>query len=173
MINLQLQQIWNIIVESNTFNFIIFAAIIFWIFRKINVKGIIDSLHLKIVEMIESAKKNKEEAHQKLKEVEKSVENLPSELDLMIKEAKTSAHSIGEKILDDAKKQVEGISSNAKKIIDAEEKRVTAILTKMASKASVEQAKTHITNLLVKTPELHEKYINESIEELDRLNFGK
>ncbi|HNW25198.1 MAG TPA: ATP synthase F0 subunit B [Candidatus Gastranaerophilaceae bacterium] len=173
MINQQIQQIWHIIVESNTFNFIFFAAIFIWIFKKIDIKKAIESLHTKIVEAIEAAKKSKEEAHANLKQVEKLVENLPQELEEMIKEAKASAHVIGEKILDDAKKQVENIGTNAKKIIDAEEKMIISKLTQKASKASIEAAKSHITNSLVSNPELHEKYINESIEELDRLNFGK
>lgn len=173
MINQQIQQIWHIIVESNTFNFILFVAIFVWIFKKINIKVLIESLHARIVEAIETAKKTKEEAHANLKEVEKSVENLPQELEEIIKEAKTSAHVIGEKILDDAKKQVENIGANAKKIIDAEEKMIVSMLTQKVSKASVEAAKSHITNSLVNNLELHEKYINESIEELDRLNFGK
>lgn len=173
MINLQIQHIWNIIVESNALNFIFFAAVFIWIFKKINLKAIINSLHAKIIEAIEAAKNSREEAYANLTKTEKSVKNLPQELETMIKDAQITAHTIGEKILDDAKKHVESIGANTKKIIDAEEKMIVSKLTRKASAASVEAAKNRITDSLVSSPELHEKYINESIEELDRLNFGK
>ena len=57
------------------------------------------------------------------------------------------------------------------KVIDAEEKFIIANLTKEASKVSVEQARKKIQWELLKDVSLHEKYINQSIDELDRLNF--
>lgn len=166
-----ISHIWHVFVITNTFNFLIFAAIIIWIFKKINAKAIIDSLHAKVVETIETAKKTKEEAHGHLKEVEKSVENLPEVLNSILQDASKSAEVIEKKLLEDAQKQVEHIRVNAEKVIEAEEKMLTSKLTKKASKASVELAKSHIQTALEKNPQLHEKYINDSIEELDRLSF--
>lgn len=172
MIDLSIiSKIWNIIVESNTFNFILFAAIIVLIFHKINVKGIIDSLHSKIIEMIETTKKNKEAALEELINIEKSVAKLPEELNAIIEEANQSATAIGKKIFEDAQKQVESIINNAQKVIVAEEKFLMSKLTNKTCKVSVDIAKSNIQNTLINNPELHEQYINESIEELDRLKF--
>lgn len=166
-----ISHIWNIIVESNTFNFIIFIALFGLIFKKINIKGIIDSLHMKVVKILDDAKKEKEEAENKLLQAEKAIENLSEELGVIVEDAKKSAEVIGNKILTEAQKQIENIEANAVKVIDAEEKLLVSNLTKTTSKASVEMAKSHIEKVLEQTPSLHEKYINESIEELDRLNF--
>lgn len=166
-----LLRIWNVIVESNTFNFIIFLFLFALIFKKINLKAIIESIHQKIVKLLEETEKNHEEAYQNLISAEQAIENLGEELNTIITEAEKSAKVISEKILIEAKKQLEDIESNAEKIIDAEEKMIVSKLTKNTSHASVELAKLHTKKVLEETPTLHEKYINESIDELDRLNI--
>lgn len=157
--------------ESNTFNFIIFLALFGLIFKKVNITGAINSLQAKIIKFIDDAKKEKDEAEAKLSTAENEVANLSEELKVIVEDAKKSAEVIGSKILDEAKKQVENIEANAIKVIDAEEKQLIAKLSKSTSKASVEVAKNHIQNVLEETPTLHEKFINESIDDLDRLNF--
>lgn len=169
--NHSLLHIWNIIVQSNTFNFIIFVSIIIWVLNKINIKQIIETLQKKIIKIIEEAKKEKEDAHGKLKNAEKSVEKLGEELNSIVEDAEKSAKVISEKILTEAQKQLESIKNNATKVIEAEEKLIISNLTKNTSKASVDLAKTHIQKTLEETPILHEKYINDSIDELDRLHF--
>jgi F0F1-type ATP synthase membrane subunit b/b' len=171
-INLQtILNIWDVIIKSNTFNFIIFVLILAWIMKKIDLGGIITILQQKIIKLIEDAKKEKENSLIKLSQAEESVKTLAEELNTIIEEAEKSAEVMSEKLLDEAKKQIEIIEFNAKKVIEAEEKFLKSTLAKNTSKASVDAAKSHIKNTLKETPSLHEKYINDSIEELDRLNF--
>ena len=99
------------------------------------------------------------------------MENLDQELKVIVDEAQKSASVIGEKILSEAQKQIESIEANAEKVIVAEEKMLVMNLTKTTSIASVDMAKSKIQNTLEQTPSLHEKYINDSIDELDRLSF--
>lgn len=166
-----ISKFWNIIIESNTFNFIFFVLIIGFVLKKINIGALISSLQQKIVKILDDVKKDKENAHNELIQAEKTVENLGNELKVIVDDAEKSAKVISEKILTEAKKQVEDIELNAKKIIDAEEKLLISKLAKHTSNASVEAATAHVKNVLEQTPTLHEKYINESIDELDRLNF--
>lgn len=163
--------IWNIIVYSNTFNFIVFVAIIAFVAKKIDISSAISALQSKIIKIIEDTKKEHQEAKDKLLQAEKAVENLPNELDGLIQDATKSAEIISQKVLLEAQKQIENIEANATKVIEAEEKLLISQLSKNTSKASVELAKAHIKNTLNETPTLHEKYINESIDELDKLNF--
>lgn len=166
-----MSHIWNTIVMSNTFNFVIFVLILAWIMKKIKVGEIITSLQQKIIKIIDEAKKEKEEALGRLSQAENAVANLGEELETIVKDAQRSAEFIGEKLLNEAQKQIESIELNATKVIEAEEKLLVSTLTKNTSKASVEAAKSHISQTLEQAPSLHEKYINESIDELDRLNF--
>lgn len=167
----KISHIWNIIITSNTFNFIIFVLILALVAKKINVGNIISSLQAKIIKIIDEAKREHEEAKNKLLDAEKAVENLPKELSELIQDATKSSEVIGKKILTEAEKQIENIETNAKKVIEAEEKLLIAKLTKSTSQASVEAAKTHVQKVLEETPTLHEKYINDSIDELDKLTW--
>lgn len=166
-----ISNIWIAIVKSNTFNFIIFVLILAWVFKKIDIAKIITSLQNKIIKIIEEAKAEKEEAIANHSKAEKIVANLGEELKFIVDDAHKSADVISSKILSEAEKQLENIEANATKIIEAEEKLLISKLTKNTSTASIEVAKSHITKTLEETPTLHEKYINESIDELDRLNF--
>lgn len=166
-----LSSIWNLIVESNTFNFIIFLAIFGLILKKVNIKDAISSLQTKIHKILDDVKKEKEEAEEKLSNAEVSIANLNTELNVIVDDAKRSAEIIGHKIIDEAKKQVENIEENAIKVIQAEEKQLIAKLSKSTSLVSIEIAEKHIIEELEKTPTLHERYINESIDELDGLKI--
>lgn len=167
----KISEIWNIIVQSNTFNFVLFVLILAWVAKKIDVGQIISSLQAKIIKLIDDVKREHEAAKNELLNAEKAVENLPTELKEIIQDAEKSADVISKKIMTEAEKQLESINNNAQKVIDAEEKLLISTLTKNTSKASIEAAKSHIQNTLTEAPSLHEKYINESIDELDRLNF--
>src|SRR5574344_552335 len=164
-------KIWNLIVESNVFNFIFFIVFFVWVFKKVNISAMITNLQQKIVNVIDLAKKEKEQSVVALNSAEDSVKNLENDLKVILDEAEKSAEVMSEKISAETEKQIENIELNSKKVIEAEEKFLTSSLIKIASKNSVENAKNKILNQLVQSPELHEKYINESIDELDRLKF--
>lgn len=172
MVNMEsISHIWNIIVRSNTFNFVIFILLIALVLKKINIGLILETMRAEIIKVLEAARKNQREAKVEFEQAQKAVENLGEELKTIVQEATKSADVISEKILAEAKKQIESIESNAAKVIDAEEKLLISNLTKNTSKASVEIAKSHIEKVLQQTPTLHEKYIDESIDELDRLSW--
>ena len=163
--------IWNVFVTSNLFNFVVFLAIFAWIFKKFDLKGMLTGLQQKISNLIELAKKERAEATQELEKAQSAVANLDTELKIIVNDAQKSAEVISEKLLKEAEKQIESIESNAVKVIAAEEKLIVSNLSKSATKASVAVAKAHIEKVLAETPTLQEKYINESIDELDRLSF--
>jgi F0F1-type ATP synthase membrane subunit b/b' len=164
--------IWNsIVVQDNVFNFVIFVALFVWLFQKIHIGSLIASIQQRIVALLDETKKNKEASVLELKKANCAIANISAEMDEIIEEAQKSAKVISLKITDEAKQQVLSIAHNSKKIIEAEEKKLISKLTKNASTASVKVAEKQIEKALIENPALHEKYINESIEELDRLKF--
>ncbi|MBP7212456.1 ATP synthase F0 subunit B [bacterium] len=163
--------IWNIFVQGNFLNFTLFVLFFAWVFKKIHFGAIAKNLQKSIADKVEVAKKSKDDSVSELRVANKAVENIEAEISEIMSDAKKSAKVISEKIKNEAEKQVLSIEQNAQKVIDAEEKMLIAKLTKKTSKASVEIAKNQIVKALNENPALHEKYINDSIEELDRLNF--
>ena len=166
-----LAQFWNVIVESNTLNFVVFVLILAYLCKKIDVNKIIENLQAKIQQMVEASKEAKEVAIKDLAKAEDSVKNVATEVETILSDAKATASKMSEKIAEDAKLQAESIGKNAKKIIDAEEKIIYNLLMKKASKASLEVAKSHIKDTLRNNEAFQDKYINESIDKLDGLNL--
>lgn len=172
MINMEsISHIWNVIVRSNTFNFVIFVFLIALILKKINIGLLIETMRAEIIKVLDAARKNQREAKNEFDQAQKAVANLGEELKVILEEATKSADVIGEKILAEAKSQIDSIEANAVKVIEAEEKLLISKLAKNTSKASVDIAKSHIEKVLQEAPTLHEKFIDESIDELDKLNL--
>ena len=57
-------EFWNLIVQSNTFNFLIFIGLFALLFKKINFGAMMDKLQAKVMSLIEDAKKAKEKMEQ-------------------------------------------------------------------------------------------------------------
>ena len=163
--------LWNLIIHSNTFNFVIFVLILAYICKKIDVSAVIAGLQEKIKQMIEDSDKAKENANKNLSEAEDKVKNVKEEVDVILQDANSTAGKLSEKIYDDTQKQVESIKKNSEKVIEAEEKVIYTSLMQKASIASLKTAEKHIKNVLVDNEALHDKFINESIDELDGLNI--
>ena len=53
-------EFWNVIVQSNTFNFLIFIGLFALLFKKINFGAMMDSLQAKVMVLIEDAKRVEE-----------------------------------------------------------------------------------------------------------------
>ena len=67
--------------------------------------------------------------------------------------------------------QIENITSNILKVINAEEKSLSAKLTQDTVNNSIELAKQNIINKLNENPDLHKKFIDDSINEIDRVQL--
>ena len=166
-----LLKIWNLTVNTNLLNFIVFAAILIVVFKKINVSAILTSVQEKVRQAIEDANAFKSDSESKLHSAQKEVEKLPQDIKEINERAIKNAESVATKILEDASKQVSNIEKNAQKVIEAEEKQIISDLMKNISEASIERAKENIKNLLEQNGDLHKKYINDSIDKLDGLKF--
>ena len=159
-------QIWNIIVSSNFFNFVVMVLILAWIVTKFDLINVLENLKINIHNTIKKAEEEKAAAEKELLNAQKSVENLGNEIKEKIDSAEIQAEKIAKNIALETEKKVTNIKNNIERAISAEEKTISARLSKKTALASSELAKQHIKTLLEAHPELHEKYINQSIEEL-------
>lgn len=164
-------EIWDLIVRSNTFNFVLLVAIFFFLLRKINISKAIEKLQQDIINAIENVKNNKRLADEKLAKAKDSVQNLDKDIELQIEQANANAKAIADTIFENTQKRINTINENVEKSIKTEEKSLSAKLTEKAATAAVALAKNHIINTLKDRPDLHDKYIDESIQELDRIQL--
>lgn len=167
----QISQIWTLIVKSNAFNFIVMLLLLGWLLKKVDMASMMEKIKIDVINAIEKSKQEKENAKVELLNAEKAVENLDTEISERLDNAEKHANDVFNGILNNAQNKVQQITANIKKTVETEEKTISSKLTSKTVTASVELAQNHIKQLLKDNPELHEKYINESIEDLDRIKI--
>ncbi len=163
--------IWNIILESNTFNFLVLVLLIAFLMKKLDVASALENLKNKIVKRIEDSKTEKENALSELKKAEKAVENLDNEIKEHYEFAEKNIDGVIKQTDANTLNQVQHIEQNADIAIKNEEKQISAQILKATATKALSGAKEKIIARLNEHPELHEKYINEAIEDIDKVKL--
>ncbi len=158
-----MSNLWNLIVESNTFNFAILLLIFAVLAEKIHLSDKLEKIKLDIINAIENARLERENANSELISTRKSVEHLEDEIKSRLNEASKKADGVSEKIFEEMQKQINSIEKNMHKAIESEEKTLSAKAAKTTLQNSVELAAKHIKTVLKNNPDLHNKFIEESI----------
>lgn len=167
MLNLSVENL----LHSNLFNFVVMVIVFVFISVKLNIKDSIELNRKKIEDNVNQAVSIKEQSIIELKNVEKEVESIGSEIEKIIDLAKSTLKTIEAKVFDDLKKQVTNIESNVQKVIRSEVSMLNSKLTKGVSNASVKLAESNIQKMLSDNKDLHKKFINDSIDEIDRVEI--
>ena len=162
-----LGSVLDYISKTNLFNFIIFLSILIFLFKKIDVVGMLDNMKNVVIENIESSKTSKSDSETHLKEIEEKVSHIEEEIDGIIKKSEQNAKLVGEKIIQDANHTVESIKDNSKKLVENKSALLKNDILRRASEASIEVARNHIVNELNNNYDLHQKLIDESLEALN------
>ena len=162
-----LGSVLDYISKTNLFNFIIFLSILIFLFKKIDVVGMLENMKNAVIENIESSKTSKSDSETHLKEIEEKVSHIEEEIDGIIKKSEQNAKLVGEKIIQDANHTVESIKDNSKKLVENKSALLKNDILRRASEASIEVARNHIVNELNNNYDLHQKLIDESLEALN------
>ncbi len=163
--------IWQLILQTNTFNFIIVLAILILIISKLNVKEKIEHIRTQIKGYVEESSNEKNLAEKELENIKKEVVKLPDEISKIKESAKNSVSSLERKIEEEVKEQMTDIENNAKRLLNFETKKFKSTLSSRLSEASVVLAKDNALKQLENNRELHNKYIEDAIEEINRINL--
>ena len=162
-----LGSVLDYISRTNLFNFVIFLSILIFLFKKIDVVGMLDNMKNVVIENIESSKTSKSDSEIHLKEIEEKVSHIEEEIDGIIKKSEQNAKLVGEKIIQDANNTVESIKENSKKLVENKSALLKNDILRRASEASIEVARNHIVNELNNNYDLHQKLSDESLEALN------
>ena len=162
-----LGSVLDYISKTNLFNFIIFLSILIFLFKKIDVVGMLENMKNAVIENIEASKTSKSESETHLKEIQEKVSDIEEEIDGIIKKSEQNAKLVGEKIIEDANHTVESIKDNSKKLVENKSALLKNDILRRASEASIEVARNHIVNELNNNYDLHQKLIDESLEALN------
>lgn len=156
---------------SNTINFIIMLIILGVIVKKMNVKSSIENSISGVEFSLKKSDEERKKSESLLLEAKAAVDKLPADIKTLEDEAVSKAEVFKNQIEESTKKAILGIEKNVERAISIEEKKLSNLLTGKTIVASVETAKNHIQKLLESNPDLHNKFIQESLDELDKVKI--
>ena len=160
-------EIWKQICESNLFNFVVMVLLLAWLVKKFDLGAKIEAGRKRIESTIAESETVKEENLKKLYEVQEASTKIDEEMLKVFNSAEEKARFVGEKLLEEGKIQAESIKENSKKTIDANVKTVKNEIIKETAQEAMKLAEQHIKSTLESDPNLHQKFIWESIDAID------
>ena len=166
-----LQDLWNLILETNTFNFVLLVVVIATALNKLKVSDTISQIREEIVKKIDASISAKSTALSNLSEAKEKVKNLETEIEERIELARQQASNVATTIRENSQKRVQQIQNNSNKIIAAEEKTLKTELSDKTAKDAIEMSLNIIKNKIANNPQLHDKFIKEGIKELRELTL--
>lgn len=160
---------FNLILHSNLFNFAFFMLIIIVICIKVDVPAVLEKMKEKVSSEIENSKETKEKSLSDLADANMQYSKLPQELENISDNAKQKSESLSKQIALETEQKISNIEKNTQNILSAEQKHVASDLISKLGVKSVEFAKYDIIEELKNNPQLHDKFIEESIAKLDEV----
>lgn len=162
-----MDSIFLLIVKSNFFNFTIFLLILIFIAKKFDLPNILEDMKMNIVKKIEDSKVSRTLSDEELSKAENSVAKLGDEVEEIISDANKSAKNFVSNIEISTKLKIKNIEKNTKRLIEAQESNINSKLTSKQGQASVKLAKDQIRSVINSNPNLHNKFIEESIKDIE------
>lgn len=156
---------------SNTINFAIMAILLGVIIKKLHLSTAFEKSIEAIKNQISNSETEKANSSKILGKNKDLIEKLPNELEEMEKTSQSKLTAFEEKIEDNTRKTIENLVLTTDRIKTIEEKKVSNLLTQSTSKEALELAKNRICELLEKNPEMHNDFIQQSIDELDKVKI--
>ena len=164
-----MSNLWHVIMESNTFNFVLLAIIVLILLQKLDVNTAIEKLKEHTINRIKESEKAKDDAESNLADAKLKVKNSDNEISEKLKTAGIRADNVADMIDKVTSKKLRQISTNTKRVVENDGKTLISILSDKTAGNSVESAEKYIRNRLKAEPDLHNKYINESIDNLEKV----
>ena len=165
-----ISELFKFILESNIINFCLMVWLLVWICKKMDFGSIFTKSVKSVEDYIEKSKEEKQNSNNLVFESKKLIEKLPSQISEIEKFNKQKCDIFRKQLEASTKKSVEKLNNNIERIIEIEEKKVSNAVTEYSFRKSVEKAQTDIVSMLESKPELHKKFIDESLEELEKLS---
>ena len=154
-------------IQSNAFNFVLVVLLLIYLCKVAKIGEKLTHAQEKIKEKIENSKKAREDSIEFLLDANDTVKNTKNEVLEIESECEKNITLMQQRVEKETVSQVKGIEENTTKIIESENKQTVSALSKKTAMAALELARKHIIETLEKKPEYHQKFIDESIQELD------
>lgn len=163
--------ILKFIITSNTLNFVIMVLLLAYLVKRFALSAAFDKSIESVKSSIAKSDDEKKNSQVLLRKAEDLMQKLPEDIKTMEDNTKAKVEVFKDKIEKDTTKSISNINNNINRVVSIEEKKISNLLTNDASQASVDAARQHIIRMLNENPDLHSKFIQNSLDELDRISL--
>ena len=157
--------------KSNTINFLIMAYILYWIVKKIDIKSMFEKSVNSIQNSIKQSETEKENSKNLLQDAKNTMDKLPKQIEEIEKFNEQKTETFKKQLKESSDAAIKNISKNIEKVFAIEEKKISNEITSETVSDSIEQSKQNIIEMLKNKPELHYKFIEKSLDELDKIQL--
>lgn len=166
-----MMEILKKLAESNTINFIIMVAILAIIVIKMNLKASMNDSIAKVETSIKQSDETRSNSEKVLSKSKDLYDKLPEDIQKLNEEAVLKTDVFKKQIETSSEKEISGLKNNIGRVISIEEKKISNLIQKSTIENSVLMAENNIKTLLESNRELHRKFIEESLDELDKVQL--
>ncbi len=163
--------ILNLLIQSNTLNFLIVLLIIVALIKYLKFGEKIDKIKEEIKTYVETSEKEKSQAEVNLTRINDKLSKLPAVIERIQKSTEKNINNIEQNVKKNTEIQKQDISKNSERLFKLETKKFKEKLTNLLSEKSVEVARNNAIQQLKENPMLHAKYIDSAIDELDEISL--
>ena len=154
------------ILHSNIFNFVIMVLLLYKLTVPF-IKKTIASANEKTTKIVNKSVENKEKALKELQETKEDYAKTPAEKEEISEIAKRTIDSLKKKSEEDTENAKKIIEDNLSKSVRTESSKIKANMTKEMAELSVNHALEKITEQLSWDRDLHDRLIEQTIDELE------
>lgn len=162
---------WNLIVESNTFNFAVLVVIIVMVWQKADFGSKIDGLRSSIIDFMEKSRTEKVNSEKNLYDAQNEVKNLDEKIGKELDEANLRARNVVASIEDMARVSIQKLEKNVTTVIENETRKINNTLLNDTIDKAIVRSEELLRARFNENPELHTEYINRSLRILDKVEI--
>ena len=164
-----MSNIIQLLIQSNTLNFLIVLLIVILLIKQLKLGKKFDGIKDEIKSYVENSENEKLQAEQSLSRINDKIAKLPAVIERIKRSTENNIKNIESNVQKKTEIQKQDISKNAQRLFNLETKKFKTGLTNLLSEKSVEIAKENAVKQLKENPSLHNKYIDNAIEEIDKV----
>ena len=157
--------------KTNTINFLLMAAILYLIIKKMNISSSLKKGVDNVINSIKNSEQEKENSQNLVDSAAATMSKLPEQIKEIEKFSEQKTEVFKKQLEESSKKSIENIKQNVQKVVAIEEKKISNHITSETVADSIEASKNNIIEMLKDKPNLKYKFIDKSLEELDRIQL--
>ena len=162
-------EIFKYILESNIINFLIMVWLLCILCKKFELSSILNKSVDAVEDYNEKSKCEKQNSVKKIKEAQDLMDKLPSQVEEIEKFTKQKTDVFKKQLEENTLKTIQKVENNIEKIKNIDEKKTSNAIMERSFYMSIEKAQSDIINMLKSDPNLHNKFIDESLNELEKI----